>query len=421
MPQPRSKHVVVCGAGIVGLCCAHFLRARGDEVTVIDRAPEEHDGCSFGNAGMITPSHFVPLAAPGMVALGLKWMLDPRSPFHIRPRLSAELLGWGWRFARACNSGHVTRSAPLLRDLNLASRELYVDFAARLPADFGLVTRGLLMLCREERTFVHEAAFAAHARELGVPVEICSPQRTAELDPGVRLAIAGALHFPRDAHLDPARFIAGLTPALAAAGVNLRWETEVTGWQQTGSRLSAVNTSRGEIPADEFVLAGGAWSPAMVRPLGLRLSMQAGKGYSLTLPRPRQLPSLCSILTEARIAVTPLGPSLRIGGTMEVVGLDESISRERVEGIIAAVPRYFPDFTPEDFRDVPVWRGLRPVSPDGLPYIGRFGRLANLIAATGHAMMGLSLGPITGQLVAELVSGEKPSHDLTLLDPDRYA
>jgi len=414
-----GRHIVICGAGIIGLCCARELRARGHAVTVVDRGPADRDGCSFGNAGMITPSHFVPLAAPGMVALGLKWMFDPKSPFYIRPRLDADLAAWGWRFMRASTAEHVERSAPVLRDLNLASRELYVGLAAELP-DFGLVTRGLLMLCREARTLDHEGAFEAQARELGVPAEVLDAAATARLDPGVRLSIAGSIYFPKDAHLDPARLIASLTPRLEAAGVNFLWNTEITGWRREGSKLAAALTTKGELAADEFVLAGGAWSPGLVRGLGLRLPMQAGKGYSLTLPKPRQLPHLCSIFTEARVAVTPMGGSLRIGGTMEVVGLDETIQPHRVQGIIESVPRYFPDFTPEDFAGIQPWRGLRPVTPDGLPYLGRFGAAPNLIAATGHAMMGLSLGPITGRLVAEIVAGEPPSIDLRLLDPDRH-
>lgn len=421
MTADRSRHVVVCGAGVIGLCCAHFLRERGHTVTVIERHGPERDGCSYGNAGMVVPSHFVPLAAPGMVALGLKWMFDSRSPFYIRPRASFELLGWGLRFMRACNSRQVARAEPVLRDLGLASRELFADLAARLPGGFDLAERGLLMLCREARTFEHEAEFAAHARELGLPAEVVSPAQAAELDPGVRMNIAGAIYFPRDAHLTPDTFLAALSRATSAAGVQFVWHTEVNGWRSEGARLAAVRTSAGEIAADEFVLAGGAWSPSLVRELGLRLPMQAGKGYSLTLPRPRQLPRLCSILTEARVAVTPMGSRLRIGGTMEVVGLDESIQRRRVEGIVAAVPRYFPDFTVDDFRDVPAWRGLRPVSPDGLPYLGRFSRHPNLIAATGHAMMGLSLAPITGRLVSEIVSREEPSLPIALLHPDRYA
>ncbi|MBL9202878.1 MAG: FAD-dependent oxidoreductase, partial [Opitutaceae bacterium] len=251
--------------------------------------------------------------------------------------------------------------------------------------------------------------------------EVVPPARAAELDPDVRMAIAGAIHFPLDCHLSPMRLMPALLRLARAAGVQFQWQTEVTRWRHDGRRLAAAVTSRDEIEADEFVLAGGSWSPAAVRPLGLKLPMQAGKGYSLTLPRPRQLPRLCSIFTEARVAVTPMGPALRIGGTMELSGMDESIRPERVAGITEAVPRYFPDFTVEDFRDVPVWRGLRPCSPDGMPYLGRFARYANLTAATGHAMMGLSLAPITGRLVAQLLSGEEPAHDLSLLNPDRFA
>ena len=420
MSRAGSRHVVVCGAGIIGLCCARELRARGHKVTVVDRAPAVRDGCSFGNAGMITPSHFVPLAAPGMVALGLKWMFDPKSPFYIRPRLDADLAAWGWRFMRASTSAHVARAAPVLRDLNLASRELYVGLAAELP-DFGLATRGLLMLCREARTLDHEAAFAAHARELGIPAEVLDAAATVRRDPGVRLSVAGSIYFPQDAHLDPSRLISALTPRLETAGVNFSWDTGISGWRREGGRLAAAITNRGELAADEFVLAAGAWSPDMVRGLDLRLPMQAGKGYSLTLPQPRHLPHLCSIFTEARVAVTPMAGNLRIGGTMEVVGLDETIQPHRVQGIIEAVPRYFPDFTPDDFAGIKPWRGLRPVTPDGLPYLGRFRAVPNLIAATGHAMMGLSLGPITGRLVAEVIAGEPPSVDLTLLRPDRYA
>jgi D-amino-acid dehydrogenase len=406
---------------VIGLCTAWYALQRGHRVTVLERGGPDHDACSLGNAGMIVPSHIVPLAAPGMPMLGLRMLGNPRSPFSIRPRLNRDLIGWGWNFLRAANAAHVDRSAPLLRDLNLASRAAYEELAERFGNEFGLVKNGLLMLCKTEHGLHEEARTAARARSLGLPAEVLTPEATAQLDLGIRMDVVGAIYFPKDCHLSPHRFVAGLTRELQRAGADLRWSVEVTGWRAGRDRVEAAITAQGDVMADEYVIAGGAWSPILARDLRLSLPIQAGKGYSVTLARPRQLPALCSILTEARVAVTPMGETLRIGGTMEISGLDESISPLRVQGILKAVPHYFPEFRPEDLRDLPVWRGLRPCSPDGLPYIGRFARYRNLSAATGHAMMGLSLAPITGKLMAALLSDEPLPIDITALSPDRYA
>jgi D-amino-acid dehydrogenase len=379
------------------------------------------DGCSFGNAGMIVPSHFVPLAAPGMVKLGLKWMLNPESPFYIKPRLDWDLLSWGFKFWRASTSGRVRRAAPLLRDLQLASRACFEDLAERTGNSFDLVKRGLLMLCKTQHTLDEEAKTAEQAGRLGIPAEVLDAKQTAALDPDIRMDVAGAVYFSKDCHLSPNRFMAGLQQHLKQTGAEFSWNTDITGWRADDSRVEAVRTTAGDFTADEFVLCGGAWSPVVARELRLHLPMQAGKGYSLTLARPRQLPQICALLAEARVAVTPMGGSLRFGGTMEMAGLNEDINPVRVQGIIKSVPRYYPEFTPHDFDGVQPWRGLRPCTPDGLPYVGRSARYSNLCVATGHAMLGLSLGPITGKLVAEILSGENPSIPINLLDPDRYA
>jgi D-amino-acid dehydrogenase len=415
------KHVLICGAGVVGLCCALYLRERGYEVTLIDRDGVSGDSCSFGNAGMIVPSHFTPLAAPGMIGLGLRWMLDRRSPFYIRPRLDPALAAWGLHFLRAANTEHVSRAAPVLRDMHLASRELYEQLADRCENGFGLMKRGMLMLCRTKRGLEDETKAARRARELDVPVEIVSPERAAELNPGIRMDIAGAVFYPMDCHLDPRQLMRKLTEFVAGAGVHVHWSTEITGWHVAGERIVAARTSQGDMPADEFVLAGGIWSSDLVRELGLKLPMQAGKGYSFTLPQPRQVPRLCSLLSEAHVVVTPMGSSLRIGGTMELAGLDRSVSRERAKAIAEAAVQYFPDLRAKDFCGVRPWSGLRPCSPDGLPYIGRFARYSNLCTATGHAMMGVSLAPITGQLVAQIVSAEPSRISLEPLSPQRYS
>lgn len=415
-----SKHVCIVGGGIIGLCSAYEAAQRGFRVTVIDRNPAQRDGCSFGNAGMIVPSHTVPLAAPGMVALGLKWMWNPESPFYIKPRCSWDLFQWGWKFWQAANKDHVARSGPILRDMHLASRACYEQFANEWGDSFSLVKRGLLMLCKTASALEEEAHAVEAARKLGVPADVLTPAQSAALDPGVTMDIAGAVHFPLDCHLAPRQFMDQLQQRLLERGAEFHWKTNVVGWKKTGDNITAVKTSNGEIAADEFVLAGGSWSPQTVRELGLRLPMQAGKGYSLTLDKPRQLPQLCSIFTEARIAVTPMHGTLRFGGTMEIAGLDESITHRRVQGIVRSVPNYFPAFRTEDFANITPWRGLRPCSPDGMPYLGRTRGASNLIIATGHAMMGLSLGPITGRLVGQLLSGETPTIDLRLLCPDRY-
>jgi D-amino-acid dehydrogenase len=417
-----SKHVVIIGAGVIGLSTAYHCARRGLSVTVLERGPAQRDGTSYGNAGMVVPSHFIPLAAPGMVALGLKWMWNPASPFYIRPRLDADLIDWGLKFWRAANAGHVRRSAPLIRDLSLLSRAAFEEFAAEPGVDFGLVKRGLLMLCREPHTLDEEAKTAAHARELGLPAEVLDAQQTAALDSGARMDVAGAVHFPLDCHLSPARFMAALQSQSEALGVKFKWDCVVKNLRLEAGRLRAAQLATGEeIAADEFVLCGGTWSPELAHQLDLNLPMQAGKGYSLTLSQPRQLPRLCSILTEARVAVTPMGDTLRVGGTMEIAGLNEDINPVRVRGIVDSFCRYFPEFQPADFADVQPWRGLRPCSPDGLPYLGRTQKFANLSLSTGHAMMGLSLAPASGKILAGILSGESTSLDLTLLSPDRYA
>jgi len=415
-----SKSVVILGAGVIGLCTAYYCARRGFSVTVIERKRARRDGCSFGNAGMVVPSHFVPLAAPGMVKLAMKWMWNPASPLHVKPRLDPALIDWGLKFWRACNAEHVRRSAPLLRDLSLASRACFEEFAALPDVDIGLVKKGLFMLCKEQHSLDEEAKLAEQALKLGVPAEVLDAKQTAALDPGARMDIAGSVYFPMDCHLTTDRFMAALENQCTTLGVRFVWDAEVRHLAAAGRQVAAIKTERGESVFDELVVCGGSWTPELTRTIDLQIPMQAGKGYSLTMPKPRQLPQICSICTEARVAVTPMSGALRVGGTMEIAGLNEDISPVRVRAVIDSFCRYFPDFRPEDFDGIQPWRGLRPCSPDGLPFVGRTAKFSNIAIATGHGMMGLSLGPITGSLIAEILSGEKPKWDISLLSPDRY-
>jgi D-amino-acid dehydrogenase len=419
-----SKHVLIVGGGIVGLSVAYYCSRKGHRVTLIERGGRKRDGCSFVNAGMLVPSHIVPLASPGMVRLGLRWMWNPESPFYVKPRFSADLLSWAWKFHRASTQACVDRAAPLLRDLHLASRECYREWAALWNNEFDLVERGMLMLCKTEHGLEEETKAAEYARGLGISAKVLTPSAAAELEPNLRMAIAGAVYFPVDCHLTPGRLMAALAREVEQAGVEVSYDTGVNGWRSKGGRIEAVRTSGpvdAEIRADEYVVCSGIWSQEMARELGIRIPMQAGKGYSLTLESVASLPSVCAILSEARVAVTPMGDSLRFAGTMELCGIDEGIDPARVRGIVKSVASYYPDVTPTQLERATVRTGLRPCSPDGLPYVGRVASFANLSVATGHAMMGMSLGPITGKLIAETLSGEALSCSLEGLSPDRYA
>ncbi len=416
----ESKRVVIIGGGINGLCCAHALMARGHSVTVIDRGTPSTANCSFGNAGYVTPSHFIPLAAPGMVMMGLKWMRDPESPFYVKPRLAPDLLSWAWQFHRAGTKAHVERSAPLLRDLNMASRACYEALDEELERGFGFQKNGLLLLFKSQHALDEEGHVVEHARRLGLDATMLTAQQAQERNPDVQLDICGAAYYAEDCHLSPFALMPLLQSRLEQQGVEFHWDTEVTVWRGDARRITAVATDKGDFTGDEFVLCGGSWSTTTARQLGLKLPMQAGKGYSLTLDKPRRQLSVPAILVERRVAVTPMGTQLRFGGTMEIAGLNTTVNPSRVRGITKSVPLYFPQFGEVDFAGVRPWVGLRPCSPDGLPYVGRTRRRDNLCIATGHAMMGLSLGPITGELIAQTISGETPRIASALLDPDRY-
>jgi D-amino-acid dehydrogenase len=412
---------MVLGAGVVGLCTAHYLERRGFRVTVIDRNAPKRSGCSYGNAGLVVPSHFVPLAAPGMVALGLRCMWNPESPFYLKPRLSARLINWGWKFWRASTPQRVERAAPLLRDLNLASRAEYEQLADELNGGIELAKNGVLLLCNTQHGLDDEARVAEQGKTLGLPCEVLDAKQTAEHDPNVRMNVVGSVFYSCDCHLTPGRLMEALQAKLIERGISFVWKTHVDRVRCEDRKIVAISGGGQELEADEFVMAAGIWSDDMLRQIGLKIPMQAGKGYSLTLPNPPRLPRMPSILVEGRVAVTPMDTSLRFGGTMELAGIETKINPPRVRGIIKSALAYFPDFSEADFASVEPWCGLRPCSPDGLPYLGRSSRFENLTIATGHAMMGVSLGPVTGKIVADLISGERPPFDLQLLSPERYA
>ena len=424
------RHVVVVGAGVVGLCAADALLRRGFRVTVLERDAKPGGGASYGNGGLVVPSHFEPLAAPGMVMTGLRMLRSRESPFGFAGLPGLEMAGWMARFARSGTKAHVERCAPLLRDLNLASRALFEERYGDLDA--GYARRGELMVCRTAAGLEAEARLAKEAERLGLRTRVLDRAALAGFERGIELDAAGAVHFEDDAHLTPPLFMPALRARVLAAGAETRDGQAVAGFRVEEGRVGSVrlppqpplqdeSLGEGEIEADEFVLAAGAWTGTLAKGLGLRLPLLAGKGYGFTLPDPPAVPDYPAILVDGRVAVTPMRDGLRFVGTMELgVPAEPTPNEARLRGMRRAVAEAYPAFRGLDLSRFPAWAGLRPCSPDGMPYLGRPRKLANVVVATGHGMMGMSLGPVSGELVAGVVSGEHSSIPLDLLAPDRF-
>ncbi len=402
---------------MVGVCSAYYLAQAGWDVTLVEQG-DIAAGCSYGNAGMIVPSHSIPLAAPGVWLQGLKWMLNPESPFYIKPQFSGDLIAWLWKFRGACNETHVRQAAPVIRDLSYASLTLFRELAAIEGFEFGYRQDGVLTVFRTEKGYedgVKEAAFLTENR---IPTKVLDAAGARKLEPTLGPSVVGGILCPDDGHLIPDAFVRGLASIAERMGVRMLTTTEVLGFRTTGPRIVAVETTRGDIEPGEVVLAAGAWSAQLATPLGLHLPIQAAKGYSVTYQRPPEAPRRPLILGEARAGVVPMPTTLRFAGTLELAGLDLSIDRRRVNAIVRSAGSYLT--CAEGLKPIEIWRGFRPCTPDGLPLVGRTERFDNLIVAAGHAMIGMSLGPITGKLVYQLVGGEKPMVDLSAVKPERF-
>ncbi|MEM1270145.1 MAG: FAD-dependent oxidoreductase [Bacteroidota bacterium] len=400
--------VAIVGGGAIGLCTAYYLQRQGAHVGVFDRSMIGGPAsASYGNAGWVVPSHFVPLAAPGVISQGLKWMLDSKSPFYVKPRLDLNLIRWLLQFRRHCTEAHVDQHAPLLLSLGLESRRLYAEMANEPLIEFGYAAEGLLYTARTARGHAENLHEAELAERMGYEVDYLTASEVTDREPALRDDLAGGVYFPLDAHLTPQRFQSEMPALLSERGAALHGSVSVTGFQTAGNRVTGLETSAGPVTATETVLAGGAWSGELLREMDVRLLMEPAKGYSLTTIQPDPPLRTPTLLAEAKVAVTPmLDGQIRYAGTLELAGPSLTINQRRVEAIAEAVPNYFHSIAAEPLAQIEPWAGLRPCTPDGLPYIGRPQGVKGLTVAAGHAMVGMSLAPVTGRLVADAVDGK---------------
>ena len=410
--------VIVAGGGVIGLCTAYYLNKAGHEVILIDKGDLKH-GTSFGNAGYISPSHFIPLASPGIVAKGLQWMLSSSSPFYIKPRLNMDLIRWALTFWKRSGKAKMERNIPHLNNILHLSRELTSSIRNELGNQFRMEEKGCFMLYKTALTEKHEIELAKEATALNIETRVFTAKEIQAMEPEVEVNVRGGVLYPIDAHLHPGDLMQTIHDHLQQSGVKFQLETTITGFEKQGRKVTNVLTDKGDFSGDEIVLATGSWLPVTSRDLGIDLLLQAGKGYSMTFDAVKKNLHYPAILVDDRVAMTPMGADLRMGGTMEISGIGSPMLMKRVQAIFKAAKNYYPDLPVSFPAQDKIWHGLRPLSPDGLPYIGRHSTFDNIVMAGGHAMLGLSLAAATGKLVEEIVGGLETSIDISAFNVER--
>jgi D-amino-acid dehydrogenase len=413
--------VVIIGGGIVGLSSAYYLSESGHEVTVIDKT-DISSNCSYGNAGYVCPSHFVPLATPGIVKQGLKWMWNSKSPFYVQPRLSLSLMDWGLKFMRSATPEHVGRSAIPLRDIAIISQKMYEEWTKLPQFKFAYEHKGLLEIFQTDKGGDHAKHVMHRAHELGLTdTVLLDAAQLQALEPQTTVEAKGAVWFKCDAHLYPNKLMSQLIADLKNKGVRFIVNEEVSGFEKHQRQVTKVITNSQVIDADAVVIAAGSWSRELSALLQMKIPLMPGRGYSVTLEDSPHRLNYPSVLIEGRVALTPMdGNKIRFGGTMEITSTNTPPRYQRVQGILDAVKRYYPQFNVPMPAPEHIWYGYRPCSADGLPYLGRTQKWQNVVMATGHAMVGLSLGAGTGKLVSEIINETLLSMDITAFKPERF-
>jgi len=410
----------IIGGGIIGLSSAYYLSESGWEVTVLDK-DDFQNNCSYGNAGYVCPSHFIPLATPGIVKQGLKWMLDATSPFYVQPRLDRALFDWGWKFFRSATPQKVEAAAIPLRDIAIISQKEYEKWTTIPGFDFSYEHKGLLEIFQTSAGREHAIHTVEKGKQLGLDVDLLDENQLRQLEPQTTINGQGAILFRCDAHLYPNKLMAGLLALLKDKGVQLLSNQKVTGFEKSAGKIAKVVTEKTAIPTDAVIIATGSWSRETAALLDTKIPLVAGRGYSITLENSPYKLNHPAILLEGRTAVTPMdGNKIRFGGTMEITSTNTPPRMNRVEGILRAVKRFLPDFDIPMPEASAIWWGYRPCSADGLPYIGRTNRFKNVVIASGHSMLGLSLSAGTGKLVGEIVNEKPLSMDISPFSVERF-
>jgi len=409
--------VAVIGGGVIGVCCAYFLAKAGVRVVLFEK-DEVCSGCSLGNLGLLAASHSVPLASSQVVSKALKWMFNPKSPFSIEWRADPQFLVWLWRFLRASWSHGILEATTDLLKLVLASMSHFEEISSSSDISFGLERRGMLELFATSKAYEEAADRVSSVWAAGLRADVLDARQVQAFEPMVAASVCGGLFYRDDSHVLPVEFVHGLAALAAKAGAEILEHSGVTDFSLLGGRISGVQTARSFNKVSTVVLAGGSYSRTVAKKFGVHLPVQPARGYSFTVSMPQQAPTRPIMFAEAKALVTPMGNQLRLGGVLELTEINTPVDVMRAKALVKSVDRYLlPQIS---FNGVEPWTGYRPCSPDGFPIVGWSRRWSNLLYATGHGMLGMSLGPLTGEIVTSLVMGENPRHQMSRMLPSRF-
>ncbi len=414
----KSSDVLVLGGGVIGLACALYLLRAGRSVTVIEMG-KVGAAASHGNCGTITPSHCTPLAVPGVIGQALRWMMKADAPLRIAPRLDSGLFDWLLGFARRCNWTDARRTTAVKAELLLLSRSLLEELVRNERLDCEFETIGTMNVYRDTKTFEKSLWLPQLLKANGIAIETLDGVQTRAREPALNDRIAGAYFHPGDAHLRPNVYARELARVVREHGGDIRESTRVAGFRVAGDRVDTVVTDQGEFAARDIVFALGAWSPLVGKQLDLRIPIQPGKGYSITYTRPSIAPRTPMTLKERAVCVTAWSSGYRLGSTMEFAGYDASLNRTRLDALRRGAAEYLRE--PEGPSVIEEWYGWRPMTYDDLPLLGRPARVKNLVMATGHGMLGVTMSAATGEFVSRIICGEAAPIDMTPFDPNRFA
>ncbi|GAB3576256.1 D-amino acid dehydrogenase [Amycolatopsis endophytica] len=413
-----GERVVIVGGGAIGLAAGYFLQRAGAEVVVLERG-HVGDGASRGNAGWVTPMLSAPIPAPWVRRYALRNIAKPSSPLFIPPRLDPALALWLWRFWRYCNRRDHAAGLAAMAELNRRTMPLFDELRAD-GVEFDMWKKGLLFAFLTEQGAAHELASLRELARFGyevphVPLDSSAMRR---LEPALSPRVSAGFLLAGERHVDPRTLTRGLADRLLDRGAVIRERLEVTGFETRGDRVTAAISHGERIEADRVLLAAGAWTKPLARKLGVDVPVQGGKGYSFTV-RTENPPAHPLYFGDTKVGVSSYADGrTRIAGTMELGGLDEKIRQGRVGAIAEQARTYLGDWAGGPIEDV--WGGMRPLTYDGLPVIGRSSRYANVYVSTGHAMLGITLAPATGETLAELITTGSSPGVLRPFTPERF-